>query len=125
MVLKLGPIIIGIALIILIKFITSYEIIGLIGVGFLVGYMTGGGAMTGLINSVIVGTMGSIFETIILIFMNSSVNPYSFIINELTSLTLMVALTTLVYSLMYFCIVMGIAGAIGGALNNSFSRYFQ
>ena len=117
-VLKVGPIIIGIILIILLNFITSYSIICLIGVGFLVGYMAGGGAIIGLINSAIVGTIGSIVETLIFTVMNSHVNIYSFIINELANLTLMATLTILTSSLAYFCVVMGIAGAIGGALSS-------
>jgi uncharacterized membrane protein YeaQ/YmgE (transglycosylase-associated protein family) len=117
MVLKLGPVIIGIILVIGLEFIMSSNIIGLIVIGFLVGYMASDGEVIGLINSVIVGTVGSIAITLIHAFMNSYAHFQSFIIYELTSLTLMAALTLLLYQLAHYCIIMGIAGAIGGALN--------
>ena len=124
MVLKLGPMIIGIVLVVTLQlYMPSYSIIGLIGIGFLVGYMAGDGWISGLVNSVIVGTIGSIAVTLISIFINNSFTFFqSFIMYELNTMTLMVALTALFYQLAYFCIVMGISGAIGGILNNGGSK---
>ena len=120
MILKWGPIIIGIILILLVRMlITPYDIIGLIAVGFVVGYMVNAGAISGLVNSVIAGTIESIIGTLIFTFMNSYTNFQSFIINELTSLTLLTASTALLYQLAFFCIIMGISGGIGGSLNKS------
>jgi hypothetical protein len=115
MVLKIGTIGIGVILILLLNFfMPSLDQIGLIGIGFLVGYIEGNGAMSGLINSVIVGIIGNLVKTIIFVFMSSYATIHLFIMEQLTTITLMAALEALVP----FYILMGIAGAIGGALNN-------
>lgn len=118
MVLKWGPIITGIILVILVKMLMPpYDTIGLIAVGFVVGYMVGAGAMSGLVNSVIVGAIGVIVGTLISSFINSSMDLQSFILYKINALTVMDASTALLFYLGYFSIVMGITGAIGGSVN--------
>ncbi|MDR2966888.1 MAG: DUF5518 domain-containing protein [Methanobacteriaceae archaeon] len=120
MILKWGPIIIGIVLILLVKMLMApYDIIGLIAVGFVIGYMVNDGAISGLVNSAIAGTIEAIIGTLIYAFINSYTSFQSFIMHELTNLSLLTALTALLYQLAFFCIIMGISGAIGGSLNKN------
>jgi len=117
--LKLEPIISGIVLAMLIKMLTTpFDIIGLVAVGFVVGYMVNSGPISGLVNSVIVGTTVGAIQTILSTFINSNASFQSFISYGFAGLA-PTNFSALIYYLIYFCIIMGISGAIGGTLNKN------
>ncbi|MCL2156717.1 MAG: DUF5518 domain-containing protein [Methanobrevibacter sp.] len=118
MIVKFGPIIIGIILALLVKMLMApFDLIGLIVVGLVVGYMVADGAVSGLVNSVIVGIIEGIVGVLIYAFTNSYTSVQSFIIYELSAYTPMTDLNVIIYYLIYLCVIMGISGAIGGVLN--------
>lgn len=119
---KWVPIAIGVILFILVKiFLAPYELVGMLGVGFLVGYMANEGVGGGLVNSVITGIVGSIVETFTSSFLNSSYGMENILISNtlgVTEMTIMGGIISLVTYLVYYVLIMGITGAIGGALNS-------
>jgi len=115
---KLGPIVIGIILAILVKMLMApFDIIGLILVGLVVGYMVADGAVGGLVNSVIVGIIEGIIGVIIYAFTNSFASVQSVLMYEISSYTPIADTTGIIYYLLYLCVIMGISGAIGGVLS--------
>jgi len=114
---NLGPVVIGIVMIMVVKIFMPHNlIIGLIGIGFLVGYMVGDGPIMGLIASVLVGTVECVIGTFISVFTDYA-GFQSFVIFDPFNFTLTADLTGFLFYLIYLCIVMGLSGAIGGFLN--------
>ena len=118
MIVKFGPVAIGIVLIILVKMLMApFDIIGLVAVGFVVGYMVAAGLFSGMVNSVIVGVFEGIIGVFISLFTNSYNSFLSSVFYELTSFTSVMDLNSLIFYLIHLCLIMGISGAIGGFLS--------
>jgi len=123
---KLTPIIIGIILSIFLYMSTFQEIIiclGLVSVGIIVGFMIGGA--DGIFYSVIVGFATEIIRlTIDFVGLKSFTftNQFPFFLSLLynfTGLTPVTNLSTYLFYFMYWCVFLGIGGAVGGYLNKS------
>jgi hypothetical protein len=108
---KLGPVLIGFILAVLVKtFMGPWELIGLLVVGFLVGYMAKEGVGGGLVNAAVAGALGSIIGAIALMLFGILLGPAGIVIFGITGIA------AIVVYFIYYAIIMGIAGAIGGAL---------
>jgi len=108
---KLGLVLIGFALAVLVKMIMgSWETIGLFAVGFLVGYMANEGAFGGMVNAAIAGALGGIIGGLLFIILGAFLSFAGLIIFGITGF-----IAILGY-LLYYGVVMGIAGAIGGII---------
>lgn len=99
-------------------FFGPYQFIGLLIAGFIVGYLAHSGALGGLWNAAVAGSLGTIISAILFIlvatFGGAFVGPFGgltgFTVSGITSLF------AIVEQLIYYGIVMGITGAIGGAI---------
>ena len=116
---KTSAVLIGFILTIFVKlFFAPYEFVGLLIIGFITGYLAHSGALGGLWNAALAGALGTIICAILFVlvatFGGSLAGPFGgltgFTISGITSLI------TVIESLIYYAIVMGITGAIGGAL---------
>ena len=86
---KWGPVFLGFILAVIVKsFFAHYEFIGLLLVGFIVGYLCREGAISGMWNAAVAGAFGTIVSAIVLGY------------------------------LIYYAIVMGIAGGVGGLISS-------
>ena len=87
-------------------------------IGFITGYIAHSGALGGLWNAALAGALGTILSAILFVlvatFGGSLAGPFG----GLTGFTIsgITGLITVIESLIYYAIVMGITGAIGGAL---------
>lgn len=101
------------------SFFSRYEFIGLLIVGFITGYIAHDGVLSGLWNAALAGALGTIICAIIFIIMVTigSSTLYG-IFGGLTGFTIsgISSLSAVVMELIYYAIVMGITGAIGGAM---------
>ena len=116
---KWSAVILGFILTIMVKaFFAPYEFIGLLIIGFIVGYIARSGALGGLWNAALAGTLGTIVTAILFILVATFGGGFLGIFGGLTGFTLsgIGSLVKIVESLIYYAIVMGITGAIGGAI---------
>ena len=110
--LKWQPILIGFILALIIKSLSlpwSSEIVGLLLIGFIVGYLTKS-TIGGLINATIAGTLGGIIGAIILTILGLLGGIIWFAVLGT------IGFVTVIFYLIYYGIVMGIMGAVGGSL---------
>ena len=106
---KSVPILLGFILVVLVKtFLGSYEFIGLLVVGFIVGYMAKEGAFGGFINATVAGGLGGIIGAILFILFGAIFGVATFAIFGI------VGVGAIFVYLIYYGIIMGITGAIGG-----------
>ncbi|MCL2156716.1 MAG: DUF5518 domain-containing protein [Methanobrevibacter sp.] len=104
-------VLIGFILAVLVKaFMGSLEFLGLLIVGFLVGFVAKQGALGGMINAAIAGALGGIIGAIIIIMFGALLGLVGFIIFGISGFLI------IIFYLIYYGIIMGIAGAIGGIL---------
>ena len=109
-----GAVLIGFILTIVVKlFFAPYEFVGLLIIGFITGYLAHSGALGGLWNAALAGSLGTIISA--LLFIGGS---FAGLFGGLTGFTIsgITSLFAVIESLIYYAIVMGITGAIGGAL---------
>ena len=97
-----------------------YEFWGLLIVGFIVGYMAHEGILGGMWNAALAGAFGTIvsaFLFIILITIGGT--ALMGVLGGLTGFTVsgIASLFEVVYEIIKYMIVMGITGALGGALS--------
>lgn len=117
---KRKAVIIGFILAVIVKaFFAHYEFIGLLIVGFITGYIAHDGPISGLWNAAVAGALGTIICAIIFILMvtiggTALIGPFG----GLTGFTVsgIESLIVVVYDLIYYAIVMGITGAVGGTI---------
>ena len=110
---KTSAVLIGFILTIVVKiFFAPYEFIGLLIIGFITGYIAHSGALGGLWNAALAGALGTIISAIL--FGGS----FAGLFGGLTGFTIsgITSLFAVIESLIYYALVMGITGAIGGAL---------
>lgn len=117
---KWGPVIIGFILAILVKnYVGQYEFFGLLIVGFLVGYLAKDGALGGLWNAAVAGALGTIVSCILItiaaLFGGTLLGgPLGGIAGF--GIVGFSSIFVILRYLIYYALVMGIAGAIGGAI---------
>jgi len=116
---KWSAVIIGFLLTVLLKaFIPQHSFIGLLIIGFLVGYMAKDGALGGLWHAALAGALGTIIESILFIITATFGGGFFGLTGGLTGFTLsgFTSIITIIGDLIYYAVVMGITGAVGGAI---------
>lgn len=118
---KWSAVLIGFILTVMVKsFIPHYAFIGLLVVGFVVGYIAHSGAGGGMWNAAVAGALGSIITAIIFILIVTFGGSLNGIFGGLVGFTVsgIASLVDVVGELIYYAIVMGITGAIGGFISS-------
>lgn len=116
---KWKAVIIGFILAIIVQsFFARYEFIGLLIVGFITGYIAHDGALGGLWNAAVAGSLGTIIGAVLFIITATFGGSLLGIFGGLTGFTIsgLASITTIITEIIYYAIVMGITGAIGGAI---------
>lgn len=111
--------IIGFILAVIVKsFFAQYEFIGLLIVGFVTGYIAHDGALSGLWNAAVAGALGTIVCAILFVLIATLGGSLFGIFGGLTGFTLsgIASVTIVLGYLIYYAIVMGITGALGGII---------
>ncbi len=101
-------------------FFGHYEFWGLLIVGFIVGYMAHEGILGGMWNAALAGAFGTIVASVLFIILvtiggTALMGP----LGGLTGFTIsgISSLFVIIYNIIKYMIVMGITGALGGALS--------
>ena len=116
---KWSAVFVGFILAVFVKsFFAQYEFVGLLIVGFITGYIAHDGALSGLWNAALAGALGTIITAILFILVATFGGSLFGIFGGLTGFTLsgIASIFTIIGYLIYYAIVMGITGAIGGAI---------
>jgi hypothetical protein len=116
---KWGPVFLGFILAVIVKsFFAHYEFIGLLIVGFIVGYICHDGALSGLWNASVAGALGTIISAILFVMAATFGGALFGIFGGLTGFTIsgVTSLFVVLGYLIYYAIVMGIAGGVGGLI---------
>ena len=102
-------------------FFGDAELIGLLIVGFIVGYMAHDGILGGLWNAALAGAFGSIVA-VILFIITITIGSTALIglFGGLAGFTFsgIGSLIVVILNIIHYAIVMGITGAVGGAIAN-------
>ena len=125
---KWSAAIVGFILAIIVKsYFPHYEFIGLILVGFLVGIMVKRGFWKGMVNAAVAGALGTIVSAIIFILLITTGSSLPFgLFGGLAGFTIsgVSSLVVVLGYMIYYMIVMGIAGGFGGLIaGRSHDRY--
>lgn len=117
-----GVVFFGFILTVILKaFFGLYEFPGLLIIGFIVGVMAHEGTIGGMWNAALAGAFGSIVVAILYIlaitFGGSLFGPLGGLIGFTVSG--ISSLVVVILNIIYYAIVMGIAGAVGGAISSS------
>lgn len=116
---KWKAVIVGFILAVIVKsFFAHYEFIGLLAVGFVTGYIAHDGMLSGLWNAAVAGALGTIVCAVLFIIIATFGGSLLGIFGGLTGFTVsgLSSLVAVLYDLIYYAIVMGITGAVGGAI---------
>jgi len=116
---KWSAVIVGFILAVIVKsFFAPYEFIGLLIVGFITGYIAHDGAIGGLWNAAVAGALGTIIAAILFIIASTLGGSIAGIFGGLAGFTIsgVASIFAIIGNLIYYAIVMGITGALGGAL---------
>lgn len=116
---KWSVVIIGFLLTIIMQvFFGRYEFIGLLIIGFITGYIAHSGAFGGLWHAALAGAFGTIVGSILFIITATIGGSFAGLFGGLTGFTLsgFSSIIAILSDLVYFAIVMGITGAVGGAI---------
>ena len=116
---KWKAVIIGFILAVIVQaFFSRYEFIGLLVVGFITGYIAHSGVLGGLWNAAVAGAFGTIVCAILFILTATFGGALFGIFGGITGFTVsgIASLGAIIKELIYYAIVMGITGAIGGAI---------
>jgi hypothetical protein len=116
---KWKAVIIGFILAVIVQsFFARYEFIGLLIVGFITGYIAHDGALGGLWNAAVAGSLGTIIGAILFIITATFGGSLLGVFGGLTGFTIsgLASITAIITEIIYYAIVMGITGAIGGAI---------
>ena len=114
-----NAVIIGFILAVIVKsFFAHYEFIGLLIVGFITGYLAHDGAISGLWNAAVAGALGTIITAALFILATTFGGSLFGIFGGLTGFTIsgISSIFIIIGDLIYYAIVMGITGAIGGII---------
>ncbi len=116
---KWKAVIIGFILTVIVKsFFAHYEFAGLLIAGFITGYIAHSGVLSGLWNAAVAGAFGTIVCAVLFIIIATFGGSLFGIFGGLTGFTIsgISSLVAILYNLIYYAIVMGITGAVGGAI---------
>lgn len=116
---KWSAVFVGFILAVIVKsFFAPFEFIGLLIVGFITGYIAHEGALGGLWNAAVAGAFGTIISAILFIIAATFGGSFLGIFGGLTGFTIsgLSSIMVIIGNLIYYAIVMGITGAVGGAL---------
>lgn len=116
---KWNAVIVGFLLTVIVQaFFSQYEFIGLLIVGFITGYIAHSGALGGLWNAAVAGAFGTIVCAIIFVISATFGGFLNGIFGGLTGFTVsgITSITAIISELIYYAIVMGITGAVGGLI---------
>lgn len=116
---KWRAVIIGFILSVIVQsFFAHYDFIGLLIIGFITGYIAHDGALGGLWNAALAGALGTIVCAILFILTTTIGGSFMGVFGGLTGFTTssIVSILAVIEELLYYAIVMGITGAIGGAI---------
>jgi hypothetical protein len=116
---KWSAVITGFILAVIVQsFFARYEFIGLLIVGFITGYIAHSGILGGLWNAAVAGAFGTIVCAILFIIIATVGGSLFGIFGGLTGFTLsgISSIVAIISKLIHYAIVMGITGAIGGAI---------
>ena len=111
--------IIGFLLTVIVRsFFSPYEFIGLLIAGFITGYIAHSGALGGMWNAAVAGAFGTIVSAVLFILIATFGGSLFGIFGGLTGFTIsgISGLVSVIFELIYYAIVMGITGAVGGAI---------
>ncbi|SFL35631.1 hypothetical protein SAMN02910297_00669 [Methanobrevibacter olleyae] len=100
-------------------FFGRYEFYGLLIVGFIVGYISQEGIVGGMWNAALAGAFGTIVSAILfIILITISGTALMGVLGGLSGFTIsgITSLFAVIYEIIKYMIVMGITGAVGGAL---------
>lgn len=116
---KWSAVFVGFILAVIVQtFFGRYEFIGLLIVGFITGYIAHSGVLGGLWNAAVAGSLGTIITSILFIIIATVGGSLFGVFAGLTGFTIsgISSLIAIVGEIIYYAIVMGITGAIGGAI---------
>ena len=116
---KWSAVFVGFILAVIVKsFFAHYEFIGLLIVGFITGYIAREGALGGFWNAAVAGALGTIISAVLFVLVATVGGSFLGIFGGLAGFTIsgITSLTVVIGYLIYYAIVMGITGAIGGAI---------
>lgn len=116
---KWKAVFIGFILAVIVKsFFAHYEFVGLLIVGFITGYIAHDGAIGGLWNAAVAGSLGTIISAILFVLAITFGGSLLGVFEGMTGFTVsgIASIGIILMDLIYYAIVMGITGAIGGAL---------
>ena len=117
---KWNAVFIGFILAMIVKmFFARYEFIGLLIVGFIVGYIAHSGALGGMWNAALAGSFGTIVGSILFIILATFGGSLFGLFGGLAGFSLsgISSIFTVMGNIIYYAIVMGITGAIGGVIS--------
>ena len=115
---KWSAVIVGFILAVIVKtFFANYEFLGLLMVGFIVGALAREGIFGGIWNAAVAGAFGTIVCAIIFVIMATFGGALIGLFGGLIGFTVSGISTIFIVigNLIYYAIVMGIAGGVGGA----------
>ena len=118
---KWMPVTLGFLLTLIVKmFFAHYTFIGLLIVGFIVGYYAHSGIVGGLWNAAVAGALGTIISAVLFIFLATVGGSFIGILGGLAGFTIsgVSSIFAILEDIIYYAIVMGITGAFGGALSD-------
>lgn len=118
---KWSAVIIGFILAVLVKtFFANYEFLGLLMVGFIVGALAREGIFGGIWNAAVAGAFGTIVCAIIFVIMATFGGALIGLFGGLIGFTVSGISTIFIVigNLIYYAIIMGIAGGVGGAITS-------
>jgi hypothetical protein len=116
---KWKAVIIGFILTVIVQsFFAHYEFVGLLIAGFITGYIAHSGVLGGLWNAAVAGAFGTILCAIIFILIVTFGGSLTGIFGGLTGFTVsgIISIIEIIKEIIYYAIVMGITGAVGGAI---------
>ena len=116
---KWSAVFVGFILAVIVKsFFAPYEFVGLLIIGFITGYLAHSGALGGLWNSALAGALGTILSAVLFVLVATIGSSLTGIFGGLAGFTIsgITSFIAVIDSLIYYAIVMGITGAIGGAI---------
>ena len=118
---KWTPVIIGFILAMIVKlFFAQYEFVGLLIVGFIVGYIAHDGAFGGMWHAAVAGALGTIVAAVLFVLVATFGGAFLGLFGGLAGFTIsgLASIFVVAGYLIYYAIVMGITGAIGGAISS-------
>ncbi|WP_295609371.1 DUF5518 domain-containing protein [uncultured Methanobrevibacter sp.] len=118
---KWRAVIIGFILAVIVEsFFSHYEFVGLLIVGFITGYIAKSGIFGGMWNAAVAGAFGTIVCAILFVLSATLGGSLFGLFGGITGFTIagISSLFAVISELIYYAIVMGITGAIGGAISS-------